>query len=125
MAEAWDSDDAWVLKAISCTSPAGHAGLTDVIGAADYLNHAIITEREFTKSVGRLLAAGLIGVDLNRDAYWLTEAGRALCQRRDRGPAYLSGISSGLRALGPPPSSAWSLPRGTFDAATAAYLARD
>jgi hypothetical protein len=57
--------------------------LSDVIGAADAINHAIPTHRELQGALGWLLARGLIRREGRR--YGLTEEGRALrasCARR-------------------------------------------
>lgn len=101
MDSGWTSDG-WILRSIAATG----STLRGVIGVADYLNHAIPTEEEFTGAVGRLVAAGLAGCDPAADRYWLTPAGQA-------SPAVLPVL---------PPAPPLTLPPGVFAAAVRAYL---
>jgi hypothetical protein len=57
----FEYSDAWLLEAIklSETSDKG-ATLTDIIGAADYINHAIMTNSEFASGIRKLKSIGLI-----------------------------------------------------------------
>src|SRR5687767_13486263 len=52
--------DAWLLHAILVAAKEDEATLEDVIGAADFLNHAILTFDEIDGGVARLSRAGLI-----------------------------------------------------------------
>jgi len=52
----WEFSDAWVFAAVTSVG----ASLTEVIATGDAINHAILSEAEFTRAVPRLLAAGLI-----------------------------------------------------------------
>jgi hypothetical protein len=56
--------------------------LIEVIAIADGINHDLLTEGEFCQTIGRLLAADLIGADADADLYWLTQAGSKLPQGR-------------------------------------------
>jgi hypothetical protein len=69
--------------------------LSEIIASADFINHTILTEAEFTHALPRLLAAGLIGADVQTDRYWLTEAGQALYRQRMKRRG-LFGSSTGL-----------------------------
>ena len=75
----WAWSDAWVLAAITITGSEGAASLTDVVAAADAVNHAIVLDTELEQAVGRLLGAGLIEVPKRR--FRLTDAGRAMAAR--------------------------------------------
>ena len=64
---SWLTSDAWVFAAIANDQPARTHTLVELIAIADGINHAVPTESEFTKAVGRLLSAGLIGADSAAD----------------------------------------------------------
>jgi hypothetical protein len=123
----WSGSDAWVFSSIRGTGPDDGYTLSEIIETADCINHAILTEAEFTRAVPRLLAAGLIGADAQADRYWLTEAGRGLYRQRmkRRGLfAWMDAIPAALGRLGEPQDTAWSLPAGAFDQAVREYLKR-
>lgn len=97
--------------------------LIRVIAIADACNHAILTEDEFTGSAGRLVRAGLMGADVESDAYWMTEAGLAVT-REWRGGLF-GWIKAGLPALrliGEPSDGHFALPEGVFRRAVDEYL---
>lgn len=71
---SWTWVDAWVLAAVVDQSRG--ADLSELIGHADALNHAIPTRDELASSLGALVAAGL--VEVAADRYRTTSAGRAL-----------------------------------------------
>jgi hypothetical protein len=53
--------DAWFLLAVSYVSPNGEtAELSAVIGAADFINHAILTHREIESATHKLTRDGWI-----------------------------------------------------------------
>lgn len=54
-----EDHDPWILLSV-WTPTARPAELTDVIGAADYINHAIPTREELESAFTRLNAAGLL-----------------------------------------------------------------
>ncbi|RJL35824.1 hypothetical protein [Bailinhaonella thermotolerans] len=125
MTPQWDVSDAWVFAAITGTGPEDGCSLTQIIATADGVNHAILTEREFTRAVPRLIAAGLVGADPGVGRYWHTEAGRALYRRRMRRRGafgWIDALPPALRALGEPRDGPWPLPPGAFDRATREYL---
>ena len=55
--------DAWLLEAIVLASSSGSGSLTEVIGAADAINHAILCDDEIHGGHIRLVAAGFIDDD--------------------------------------------------------------
>jgi len=122
---AWTMSDAWVFAAIANDGPSATHTLTELIGIADGINHAVLTEAEFTRAIGRLLAAGLIGADPETDRYWPTEAGANIRERWRHGLfGWIDAIPPQLQRLGQPRDTDWSLPEGTFDQAVRDYLAR-
>ena len=54
--------DAWLLQAILYASREGPAPLPMVIGAADFINHAILTCEELSGGLARLSLEGLVAV---------------------------------------------------------------
>jgi hypothetical protein len=117
--------DAWVFSSIEGTSPDDGYTLTQIITKADGINHAVLTESEFTQAVPRLVAAGLIGAMAEADRYWHTGAGQALHRRWiKRGGlfSWIDVIPPALRRLGQPQAAAWSLPAGAFERAVQAHL---
>jgi len=58
VAAQWTVSDAWVFSSIEGTGPDDGYTLTQIIAKADGINHAILTEAEFTQAVSRLAAAG-------------------------------------------------------------------
>jgi hypothetical protein len=73
--------DAWVFSSVEGTGTTDGYTLAQIIAKADAINHDILTELDFTRSVPRLVAAGLIGVQAEADRYWHTESGQALRRR--------------------------------------------
>ncbi len=60
MSDGWEYADAWVLAAIGvyqrpCT-------LLEVIGAAEWVNHAVPLEEEIASALGKLTGAGLVRI---------------------------------------------------------------
>lgn len=64
---------AWIFAATARASAAEAAGLRQIIGAADYIDHAIPTREELQMSLGWLIAHGLI--QRQGQGYQLTSAG--------------------------------------------------
>jgi hypothetical protein len=125
MATQWAFSDAWVFSSIEGTSPDNGYTLTQIVAKADGINHAILTEAEFTQAVSRLVAAGLIGARPGSDRYWRTEAGGALYRQRMKRRGlfgWSDAIPPALRRLGQPQDIPWSLPTGAFDRATQEWL---
>jgi hypothetical protein len=125
VAAQWTITDAWVLSSIEGTGPDDGYTLVQIIAKADGINHAILTEQEFSRAVPRLIAAGLIGADPDADCYWHTEAGQALRRRWISRGGLFSWIDVVLPALNrrdEPQDSTWSPPPGTFGSAVQQYL---
>ena len=58
-ASALQSSDTWILVAlVRATEPGAHASLSELIRAADAVNHAVITRGELETGFDRLVAAG-------------------------------------------------------------------
>ncbi|MEV8516887.1 hypothetical protein [Dactylosporangium sp. NPDC051484] len=127
MAAQWTLSDAWIFSAIAGTGPDDGCTLTQIIAAADAINHAIPTEAEFIQAVPRLIAADLVGARPEADRYWHTPAGRELHRQRmqRRGLfGWAEAIPPALRELGDPQDTAWSLPPGAFGRAVQGWLRR-
>ncbi len=127
MPAEWESSDAWVFAAIGGSGIDDGTTLTQLIAAADAINHAILTEDELVRAVPRLIHARLVQADIDADRYWRTEAGHDLWARemKRRGLfGWIEGIPPALRRLGPPQDGVWALPPGAFDRAVGDYLAR-
>ena|SRR5688572_30534548 len=57
----FEYSDAWLLEAIKLSEDGDKgASLTDIIKAADYINHAIMTNSEFATGTTKLKSLGLI-----------------------------------------------------------------
>jgi hypothetical protein len=120
---AWTSSDAWIFAAIAggADSSVRESTLADVIAGADVINHAIVTEDEFTQAIGRLTAVEAIGVSPDGSRYWPTATGLQLRRRWRHGLFGWTVILPGLRKLGAPPDAHWLLPAGAFAWAVGAY----
>lgn len=125
LTSGWLGSDAWVFAAIATDQPARAHTLAEIIAIADDINHAVLTEPEFTTAIGRLLAAGLIEADAAADRYQPTQAGTAIRRRWRHGAfGWIEAIPPQLERLGKPRDTRWSLPPGAFDAAVRQYLAK-
>jgi hypothetical protein len=127
VATQWFLSDAWVFSSIEGAGPGDGYTLTQVIAKADGINHAILTEAEFTQAVPRLVAADLIGAQPETDRYWHTDVGLAMYRQRMKRHGlfgWIDAIPPALHQLGEPQDTAWSLPAGVFDRAARDYLQR-
>lgn len=119
-AGSWEFSDAWVLTAIAvygrpCT-------LTDVLAAADAMNHAILTDDELAQAIGRLTASGLVTVTDGHFA--LTSSGGTLTARRKGGLiGQVKSVQALLRQVDLR-DGRWPLPAGALDAAFSEYKLR-
>jgi hypothetical protein len=114
----WTWSDVWLLRSIAGRDAASGATLRGIIATADYLNHAVPDEAEFTGALDRLCAAGLAGYDLVAGRYWLTPAGHA-------SPAHRGTFTAATGTLPPPVPPArppLTLPPGAYAATVADYL---
>lgn len=87
--------DAWILAAIMVHDPDRFCSLTDVVAAADAINHAIPGEDEVAGAVGKLVGAGLVSVQAGE--FELTASGRAMAAARRGG--MMRQVDHLLRAL--------------------------
>jgi hypothetical protein len=125
VAALWTMSDAWVFSSVEGTGPTDGYTLAQIIAKADAINHDILTELDFTRSVPRLVAAGLIGVQAEADRYWHTESGQAIRRRWIKQGGlftWVDVIAPVLRRLGEPQDATWSLPAGAFDRAVQEHL---
>ena len=117
----WVFADAWVLTAIAVSTRP--CSLTELVGVADGLNHALLLDGEVDGALGKLLGSGLVHVtaDLGFD---LTPQGAAVVERRHGN--LFSQVDSVLSLLGSVPSGAkkFALPPGAMQEAVDAYRAR-
>ena len=111
MSDGWVFADTWVLAAIGvyqrpCT-------LLEVIGAADWINHAVLLEDEVESALGKLAGAGLVRV-YEEWTFDLTDEGASLWSE---GAGDLQGrlevIDAQLSAF-EPGTSLVKLPRGSM-----------
>ena len=79
---AWTFCEAWLLTAIGRFGGRG-CSLSEMIGAADALNHDVPIEAQAATSLGRLVASGL--VEAHHARYRVTSAGGAFYERRRGG----------------------------------------
>ena len=69
--------DAWMFLAIAISPrDAGPVGLSDLVAAADGVNHAIPTDDELRGGINRLIYGGLVSE--RGSAFDLTDAGEAM-----------------------------------------------
>ncbi|WP_411825392.1 hypothetical protein [Luteolibacter sp. AS25] len=73
------STTAWIFLAVEYASQKTPAKLDAIIGTADAINHAIPTQKELRRCLGRLQSRDLIRKD--GKAYSVTHAGRGLADR--------------------------------------------
>jgi hypothetical protein len=74
---SWTWSDAWVLTA-AYTTARNPVPLSDLIGAGDHINHAILTDEELEHAFTHLTAAGLVAV--NGDLVTLSDDAIELCR---------------------------------------------
>jgi len=118
MSDGWVFADTWVLAAIGvyqrpCT-------LLEVIGAADWINHAVLLEDEVESALGRLTGAGLVRI-YEEWTFELTDEGASLWSA---GAQDLQGqlqlIEAQLAAF-EPGRGVVKLPRGVMEQTLADY----
>jgi len=111
---AWEFADAWMLAAIGvyqrpCT-------LVEVIGAADWVNHAVLLEAEAESALGKLTGAGLVRI-YEEWTFELTDDGASLfAEGASDLRAHLGLIEAGLSSF-EPGRALVKLPRGVMDRA--------
>lgn len=117
---SWDFSDAWVLTAVAVYD--APCSLTDVVSAADAMNHAIVMDDELAQAIGRLTASGLVTV--TDDHFALTDRGQALASRRKGGLIGQVKSVQGLLRQVDLQEARWPVPAGALDAAFTAYKLR-
>jgi hypothetical protein len=115
---AWTFADTWLLAAIGvyqrpCT-------LLEVIGAADWINHAVLLEDEVESALGKLAGAGLVRV-YEEWTFELTDEGASLWSEGARDlQGQLELIDAQLSAFEPGRATV-KLPRGVMGQALEDY----
>ena len=118
MSDGWVFADTWVLAAIGvyqrpCT-------LLEVIGAADWINHAVLLEDEVESALGKLAGAGLVRV-YEQWTFELTDEGASVWSEGARDlQGQLELIDAQLSAFEPGRGSV-RLPRGPMEQALQEY----
>jgi hypothetical protein len=118
VAAGWVFADTWLLAAIGvyqrpCT-------LVEVIGAADWINHAVLLEDEVESALGKLTGAGLVRI-YEEWTFELTDEGASLFSEGARDlQAHLEVIETQLLAF-EPGRAVVKLPRGVMDQALEEY----
>ena len=118
----WDFTDAWLLVAVAQFGGRG-CSLSELIGAADALNHDIPQAEPASCSIGRLVATGLLEA-VDRRRFKVTPEGVKLYQKRAR-PMFEQS-SSVLRLLQriDRTDGRWEFEAGEFDHAYEEYRSR-
>jgi hypothetical protein len=126
----WESYDAWILLAVLYSRGRVPAALDQIVGVADFINHAIPTAEEMHGALNRLTAGGL--VKYGRDGATPTKKGSALYEKVAAvHKRYALDQLDGLRRMMECPSCGvrlrrvrWAIPldRQTYDEAVARYL---
>ena len=91
--------DAWLLLAVAMPSVDGRSTLTEVIGAADVVQHAILTKEELDGGIVRLSRGGYLTFEAG--IFTLTSAGQDIIERTTKyGRSYLAQQQVLERVLG-------------------------
>jgi hypothetical protein len=128
LAAEWESADSWILLALLYSRGRDVIRLEDIIGMADFIEHAIPTLEEMHGALNRLAAAGLIrsrgGFTVTPKAAALFAKVQATCSNRVRNQydglhGLLRCPCCGIRLK----AVNWRIPidRATYDTAYAAY----
>jgi hypothetical protein len=118
----WEWSDAWVLTAIMAVDKEAGSTLTEIVAAADMINHAIVLESEIEPAVRKLSGAGLIRVRQGR--FFLTEPGREMTAAGRGGFLQQADLAwQKLRGL-PVSEHEWRLRPGELDEAVQAWSRR-
>jgi hypothetical protein len=118
---SWTFPDAWLLTAIGQFGRRG-ASLSELISAADALNHDVPTEAQAASSLGRLIASGLLEVAEGR--YRASREGRSIYKRRQGGMFELSGSVLAALASVPCVDGTVDFAEGEFQTAYEDYVRR-
>jgi hypothetical protein len=118
----WVFADAWVLAAIG--GYGRPCSLTELVAAADWINHAILLAAEIEAALGKLTGAGLVRV-LEGWTLELTDEGSELWSDGSGGDLLGRVVSqqAGLSAFEPGTTTV-RLPQGALDRAVQEYLGR-
>lgn len=113
-----DSTGAWVFAAIAVHHR--RCSLAEVVASADWINHAILLDRELEESLGLLAGGGLVRV-FDDWTFELTDEGTDLWDAQGRDlRSGMDAVRRHLADLGPGRAEV-RLPSGRFDDAVAEY----
>jgi hypothetical protein len=114
----WVFADTWVLSAIGMYRRP--CSLTELIAAADMINHAILLDVEVESALGKLTGTGLVRV-FDDWTFELTDEGMSLWPMEGRDLwAKIDGVTTHLSAIEPRQIRV-SLPEGAMKQALEAY----
>lgn len=117
----WAFTDAWLLTAIGQFGRRG-CSLTELIGAADALNHDVAPGPVVSGSLGCLIASDLVSADGQR--FRVTKTGRAIYKRRAGGMFQLSTSVFEILPEYARQEGEWAFAPGEYEAAYARYRER-
>jgi len=126
-AREWTSADAWILASVAITIEAsqGVSGqgpdLSEVIAAADAVNHSIPTRGELASSLGALIAGGYVEVDEGR--FRLSKDGERIRKHWTGGMFAWTSMLPALRKTERPDAN-FPMDQSNFDEAFRAYQRR-
>jgi hypothetical protein len=114
----WQFTDAWLLTAIGQFGRRG-CSLSELIGAADALNHEVAPEPVAADSLGRLIASDLVAHDAKR--FRVTKSGRAIYRRRSGGMVELAKSAFAVLPEYPARKGTLTFAPGEYEAAYGEY----
>jgi len=118
MSTGWEPADGWVLASIGVYQR--RCSLLEVIAAGDWMNHAVLEEREVAGALTRLVGAGLVRI-FEDWTFELTDDGASMFSAELRSiQQQLEVIDTALSGMEPIRAKI-VLPRGLMDQALAEY----
>jgi hypothetical protein len=117
------SEASWLLLALGTAGRRKHPDLSSVLGAADAINHAVMTYPEFRRATALLMAMGLVEPP---EGLRLTRAGRELLRGHDAPTWHQQWVAqrNALEKSDAPEASPTSVSEMAFNEAVSEYLAR-
>jgi hypothetical protein len=109
----WGYDDALVLAAIATDE---RVALKELVALIDACGHTVLSEDQFNAAVGHLVGSGLVVAE-REPRFALTDAGRAIADRRTGGIIGQVFSLEELLVAVPLINAAWVSPAGVYDRA--------
>jgi hypothetical protein len=97
--------------------------LSDIIGAADMINHLVPPPEDLVSGINRLVFAGLVAIDDER-RFSLTSQGRTTMEATDSGRSWIAQWDALIGRLGrlpEPPTPLWERSQAELNEAYEAY----